>query len=464
MYRPSLLRQLLSQVTTGNIHATIFSTRSGEYLDSVSKQDSNNKMIDIKSLCAIMCSVYQSFQKLSGPLDDNLNFLMIDCDSYRLAIRPVGNNLICLCADSTTGLGILKLKINSLAEQLNKIVIINQTLPSIINSLRVLRTGYLLVSTEDSKLLIWNLNDNRFKSFNIKARANEIKVLNETSFALVHNHFITILSYPDINDNLELSVLNCIYQQDSAYNLSEITILGRRNFSLNNATYFLNQKNSKFFCDLTEFLESNVLCANIDSNNNITYLNFYENGTINKKNYTIPAKISAIKYIKENEFLFITVDLCETCNGTSKWEQLVDSYSSLFNTHKTNGKFLALISIENEKLKRKFNMKINFDIIKLEFLNGEIIGGIIIDGIIVFWDISNGNISEIGYLNLNSDCCLSYVNFDLKVNSNINILEKNTFQEESLECPKNKISTMIETTSETTTLLIPTSKYVLSFI
>lgn len=120
MFRPSALRQLLKQVTTGKIEATILSTRSGEYLDFVSKTDS--KLVDIKSMCAIMCSVYQSFQKLNMPLEDNLNFLIIDCDSYRLAIRPVGANLICLCADANTGLGILKLKLNSLVDSLLKIV------------------------------------------------------------------------------------------------------------------------------------------------------------------------------------------------------------------------------------------------------------------------------------------------------------------------------------------------------
>ena len=120
MFRPSALRQLLSQVTTGTIEATIISTRSGEYLDYVAKP--NSKLTDIKSVCAIMCSVYQSYQKLDVPLGDNLNFLIIDCDTHRLAIRPVGNNLVCLCADSNTGLGILKLKINSLADSLNKIV------------------------------------------------------------------------------------------------------------------------------------------------------------------------------------------------------------------------------------------------------------------------------------------------------------------------------------------------------
>lgn len=120
MLRPSALRQLLNQITQGSVQATILATRSGEYLDYVIKND--NPAINIKNLCAIVCSVYQSYQKLSVPLADNLNYLIIDCDMYRLAIRPVGNHLVCICADSTTGLGILKLKINSLAESLSNLL------------------------------------------------------------------------------------------------------------------------------------------------------------------------------------------------------------------------------------------------------------------------------------------------------------------------------------------------------
>lgn len=132
MLRPSALRQLLSQVTAGTIQATILATRSGEYLDYVVRSDLNpnstqpqqtpGQPLNIKNLCAIICSVYQSYQKLSIALADNLNYLIIDCDMYRLAIRPVGNHLICICADSNTGLGILKLKINSLADSLSSLL------------------------------------------------------------------------------------------------------------------------------------------------------------------------------------------------------------------------------------------------------------------------------------------------------------------------------------------------------
>jgi predicted regulator of Ras-like GTPase activity (Roadblock/LC7/MglB family) len=123
MLRPSALKQLLAQVTGGNIHATILATRSGEYLDYAIKPGSTD--INIKNMCAIVCSVYQSFQKFSTPLNDNLNYLIIECDIYRLAIRPVNNHLVCICADSNTGLGIIKLKLNSLSERLSSVVTSN---------------------------------------------------------------------------------------------------------------------------------------------------------------------------------------------------------------------------------------------------------------------------------------------------------------------------------------------------
>ena len=79
MLRPSALRQLLSQVTGGSIQCTILATRSGEYLDYVTKNEQTNTQVNVKNICAIICSVYQSFQKFSTPLSDNLNFLIVDC-------------------------------------------------------------------------------------------------------------------------------------------------------------------------------------------------------------------------------------------------------------------------------------------------------------------------------------------------------------------------------------------------
>ena len=118
MLRPSALRQLLSQVTGGTIQATILATRSGEFLDYVVKNENPN--FNVKNVCAILCSLFQSYQKFSSSIDDNLNYLIVDSDMYRIAIKPVNNHLICICADSNTGLGILKLKINSLSDSLSK--------------------------------------------------------------------------------------------------------------------------------------------------------------------------------------------------------------------------------------------------------------------------------------------------------------------------------------------------------
>ena len=120
MLRPSTLRALFKQVTTGNVHATILTTRSGEVLDYIIKNDSLD--FNIKNVCATFCSVYQSYEKLGDPLGDNLNFLIIDCDMYRLAIRAVGPHLLCMCADSNTGLGILKLKLNSLSDSFARLL------------------------------------------------------------------------------------------------------------------------------------------------------------------------------------------------------------------------------------------------------------------------------------------------------------------------------------------------------
>jgi predicted regulator of Ras-like GTPase activity (Roadblock/LC7/MglB family) len=122
MLRPSALHQLLNQVTGQSIQAVIIATRSGEFLDYVLKNQEAQSTLNIKNLCAIICSIYQSYQKFSVSLSDQLNFVIIDCDMYRLAIRPIGNHLVCICADSNTGLGILKLKLSSLSDSLSSLL------------------------------------------------------------------------------------------------------------------------------------------------------------------------------------------------------------------------------------------------------------------------------------------------------------------------------------------------------
>jgi hypothetical protein len=120
MLRPSALRKHLTQVTSGNIHATMLATRSGEVLDCIVRKETSD--FNVKNVCATFCSIYQSFQKLGVTLTDNLNFIIVDCDEYRLAIRPVGSHLFILCADSNTGLGILKLKLNSISDSFSKLL------------------------------------------------------------------------------------------------------------------------------------------------------------------------------------------------------------------------------------------------------------------------------------------------------------------------------------------------------
>ena len=115
MLRPSALRSLLSQVTVGTIQASFLLNRSGEVLDVCIRNEILG--LNSKNVGAILCSVFQSYHKFGTSLEETeLNYLFVDCDSFRLAIRPVGPHLICLCADSNTSLGVLKLKIKSLAD------------------------------------------------------------------------------------------------------------------------------------------------------------------------------------------------------------------------------------------------------------------------------------------------------------------------------------------------------------
>ena len=121
MLRPSNLRKILSHVTQGQIQATLIATRSGEFLDYMVKNN-DEKTLNVKSLCAIVCSICQSYQKFSVSLTDELSFVILDCEQYRMSIKPVGNHIVCICADSNIGLGVLKLKMNSLSDQLSNLL------------------------------------------------------------------------------------------------------------------------------------------------------------------------------------------------------------------------------------------------------------------------------------------------------------------------------------------------------
>jgi predicted regulator of Ras-like GTPase activity (Roadblock/LC7/MglB family) len=120
MLSPSQLRKHLAHVTQGQIQATLIATKSGEFLDYVVKNN-DEKTMNVKSLCAVIVSVFNSYFKFSVSLDDKLNFVILDCDEYRMAIKPVGNFILCICADPNIGLGVLKLKMNGLSDMLSNL-------------------------------------------------------------------------------------------------------------------------------------------------------------------------------------------------------------------------------------------------------------------------------------------------------------------------------------------------------
>ncbi|PKK76799.1 Ragulator complex protein LAMTOR2-B [Rhizophagus irregularis] len=120
MLKPKAISQVLKQATTGGVKATLnFSLLNSEGSPLAFISDSDR---DARVYAAIASNIWSTFEKNGKNLmrDDNLKFLLVECEKGNVAITTVSNMLLCLVAKPEVELGILKAKTDALARHLEE--------------------------------------------------------------------------------------------------------------------------------------------------------------------------------------------------------------------------------------------------------------------------------------------------------------------------------------------------------
>jgi predicted regulator of Ras-like GTPase activity (Roadblock/LC7/MglB family) len=117
MLKPKAISQVLKQATTGGVKATLLLNSEGSPLAFISDSDR-----DARVYAAIASNIWSTFEKNGKNLmrDDNLKFLLVECEKGNVAITTVSNMLLCLVAKPEVELGILKAKTDALARHLEE--------------------------------------------------------------------------------------------------------------------------------------------------------------------------------------------------------------------------------------------------------------------------------------------------------------------------------------------------------
>ncbi|KAG8186705.1 hypothetical protein JTE90_015643 [Oedothorax gibbosus] len=115
MLKPKALTQVLNQANTGGVCSTLLLNREGTLLAYAGYAGTDAKLI-----AAITSNIWMAYEKsgCSAFNSETLKFIIIDCEDGYVAVTGVANLLLCLQANSTVDLGILKAKAEAMAKYL----------------------------------------------------------------------------------------------------------------------------------------------------------------------------------------------------------------------------------------------------------------------------------------------------------------------------------------------------------
>lgn len=116
MLKPKALNDVLRQAHGGGVQHVMLFKKDGALISFATESERDAKITS--AIASNIWSIYESHRDAVQASEGQL--LLIDCDSGRLFVTPVGGLLLCLSAQPNTGFGLLKLKAHALRTHLEE--------------------------------------------------------------------------------------------------------------------------------------------------------------------------------------------------------------------------------------------------------------------------------------------------------------------------------------------------------